>query len=217
MNKESYDDVLAAVPKVSGFSTKGYKGEKIYTTWNTAPIAKLALELAFDATQAVRKYCLERLNYGYDNDQMTKDQFKTKQQDLESAFVSPDIPYQSEHLINKKSLKYKIDGAGDALNMKVLNIKATEEDVQEFDLLNPERAGSLKIGGSLPRLSPHDIRRSFVVFMVKNRLGNALTVKYQLKHRNINMSNWYANYSELARTNQMLMDTQLVSEFDEVL
>ncbi|MBF4366167.1 hypothetical protein EAY40_28845, partial [Vibrio anguillarum] len=74
--------------------------------------------------------------------------------------------------------------------------------------------GSLKIGGSLPRLSPHDLRRSFVVFMVKKRLGNALTVKYQLKHRNTNMSNWYANYCELARTNQLLMDARLMSEFD---
>ncbi len=90
---------------------------------------------------------------------------------------------------NKSSLKYRVDGADDALNMKEFNITATAEDVDEFDLLNPERAGSLKVGGGLPRLSPHDLRRSFVVFMVKNRLGNALTVKYQLKHRNINMSN----------------------------
>ncbi|PQJ41614.1 hypothetical protein BTN98_08340, partial [Photobacterium aquimaris] len=72
MNKGSYDDSLAAVPKVSGFSTKGNKGEKIYTTWNTAPIAKLALELAFDATQAARKYSLERLDDGYQNGQLTK-------------------------------------------------------------------------------------------------------------------------------------------------
>ncbi len=50
--------------------------------------------------------------------------------------------------------------------------------------------------------------------MVKKRLGNALTVKYQLKHRNTNMSNWYANYCELARTNQLLMDARLMSEFD---
>ncbi|MBF4405612.1 hypothetical protein EAY15_20810, partial [Vibrio anguillarum] len=52
------------------------------------------------------------------------------------------------------------------------------------------------------------------VFMAKKRLGNALTVKYQLKHRNTNMSNWYANYCELARTNQLLMDARLMSEFD---
>ncbi|MEZ9704274.1 hypothetical protein [Vibrio breoganii] len=219
MNKESYDDSLAAVPKVSGFSTKGNKGEKIHTTWNTAPIAKLALELAFDATQAARKYSLERLDHGYQNGQLTKDQYNAMQQDLESAFISSEIPFDSEALINKASLKYMIDGASntDALNMKAFNITATVEDVDEFDLLNPQRVGSLKVGGGLPRLSSHDLRRSFVVFMVKNRLGNALTVKYQLKHRNINMSNWYANYSELARTNQLLMDTRLMSEFEEAI
>ncbi|MDC5754695.1 hypothetical protein OPW41_15490 [Vibrio europaeus] len=217
MNKESYDDTLAAVPKVSGFSTKGNKGEKIYTTWNTALVAKLALELAYDATQAARKYQLERLNDGYQNGQLTQDQYNAKKQDLESAFISSDIPFDSEAFINKTSLKYTIEGAGDALNMKEFNITATAEEVEEFDLLNPERAGSLKVGGGLPKLSSHDLRRSFVVFMVKNRLGNALTVKYQLKHRNINMSNWYANYSELARTNQLLMDTKLISEFDEAI
>ncbi len=217
MNKESYDDSLAAVPKVSGFTTKGNKGEKIYTTWNTAPIAKLALELAFDATQAARKYSLKRLDDGYQNGLLTQDQYNAKKQDLESAFISSEIPYDCETLINKTSLKYSIDGADDALNLKEFNIIATAEDVEEFDLLNPDRAGSLKVGGALPRLSPHDLRRSFVVFMVKNRLGNALTVKYQLKHRNINMSNWYANYSELARTNQLLMDTKLISEFDKAI
>ncbi|QIR06632.1 hypothetical protein [Salinivibrio costicola] len=217
MNKDSYDDSLAAVPKISGFSTKGNKGEKIYTTWNTAPIAKLALELAFDATQATRKYLLKQLDDGYQNGQLTKDQYNAKKKDLDSAFISPEIPYASGGLMNKTSLKYTIEGASDALNMKEFNITASAEDVNEFDLLNPDRAGSLKVGGGLPRLSPHDLRRSFVVFMVKNRLGNALTVKYQLKHRNINMSNWYANYSELARTNQLLMDTKLMSEFDEAI
>ncbi|EIO4559493.1 hypothetical protein LQM11_000003 [Vibrio parahaemolyticus] len=217
MNKDSYDDSLAAVPKVSGFSTKGNNAEKIYTTWNTAPIAKLALELAFDATQAARKYWLERVDDGYQHGKLSKDIYNAMRQDLESAFISSDIPYDSEAIINKSSLKYRITGAGDGLNMKAFSITATAEDVDEFDLLNPDRTGSLKVGGGLPKLTPHDLRRSFVVFMVKNRLGNALTVKYQLKHRNINMSNWYANYSELARTNQMLMDTQLMSEFEEAI
>ncbi|MBB1390800.1 hypothetical protein H5185_15450 [Shewanella sp. SG44-6] len=217
MNKESYDDSLAAVPKVSGVSTKGNKGERICMTWNTAPIAKLALELAFDATQAARRYSLKRLANGYQNGLLTKDKYDAKRQDLESAFVSSDIPYDSEALINKTSLKFHIYRADDGFNMKEFNINATTEDVEEFDLLNPERAGSLKVGGGLPKLSPHDLRRSFVVFMVKNRLGNILTVKYQLKHRNINMSNWYANYSELARTSQLLMDTQLMSEFNEAI
>lgn len=217
MNKDSYDDKLAAVPKISGFTTKGNKGEKIYTTWNTAPIAKLALELAFDATQAAREYSLERLDDGYQNGQLTKDKYNAMRADLESAFISSDIPFDSAVLLNKSSLKYRVYGANDALNLKQFGISATTEDVDEFDLLNPDHAGTLKVGGGLPKLRPHDLRRSFVVFMVKNRLGNALTVKYQLKHSNINMSNWYANYSELVRTKQVLMDTQLVTEFDEAI
>ncbi|MBF4353548.1 hypothetical protein EAY36_19970, partial [Vibrio anguillarum] len=88
MNKESYDDSLAAVPKVSGFSTKGNKGERVYTTWNTAPITKLALELAFDSMQAARKYWLDQLDDGYQNGLLTKEKYNAMQQDLESAFVS---------------------------------------------------------------------------------------------------------------------------------
>ncbi len=213
MNKKSYDDSLNSIPRVSGFTTKGNNGEKILTTWNTAPIAKMALELAFDATQAARKYWLNILDHNYRKGLLSKDKYNSMLQDLKSAYVSSAIPYNCETIAHKVSLRVNFLSKG-GLNLKAFNINATAEDVKEFDILNPDRAGTLKIGSSLPRLSPHDLRRSFVVFMVKKRLGNVLTVKYQLKHRNTNMSNWYANYSDLARTNQLLMDTSLMSEFD---
>ncbi|MBF4280744.1 hypothetical protein EAY27_27065, partial [Vibrio anguillarum] len=118
MNKESYDDSLAAVPKVSGFSTKGNKGERVYTTWNTAPITKLALELAFDSMQAARKYWLDQLDDGYQNGLLTKEKYNAMQQDLESAFVSSSIPYGCEALINKVSLKACFhSGGGCGLNL----------------------------------------------------------------------------------------------------
>ncbi|MBF4364943.1 hypothetical protein EAY40_22430, partial [Vibrio anguillarum] len=161
-------------------------------------------------------YALERVKKGFQAGLITKDQYDYRLRELSSAFIAVDIPYSDEKLQVKKSFKYKVDSDGVfTLNLKEFNIIATAEDVEEFNLLNPERAGDLKVGGGLPRLAPHDLRRSFVVFMVKNRLGNALTVKYQLKHRNVNMSNWYANYSELARTNELLMDSQLMDEFNE--
>ncbi|MBF4353848.1 hypothetical protein, partial [Vibrio anguillarum] len=216
MNKDSYDLSPSGISKVSGFTTKGKNGNPIFTTWNTAPITKLALELAYDATQATRNYALERVKKGFQAGLITKDQYDYRLRELSSAFIAVDIPYSDEKLQVKKSFKYKVDSDGVfTLNLKEFNIIATAEDVEEFNLLNPERAGDLKVGGGLPRLAPHDLRRSFVVFMVKNRLGNALTVKYQLKHRNVNMSNWYANYSELARTNELLMDSQLMDEFNE--
>ena len=216
MNKDSYDLSPSGISKVSGFTTKGENGNPIFTTWNTAPISKLALELAYDATQATRNYALERVKKGFQAGLLTKDQYDYRIRELSSAFIAVDIPYSDKKLQAKKSFKYKVDSDGVfTLNLKELNIIATAEDVEEFNLLNPNRAGELKVGGGLPRLAPHDLRRSFVVFMVKNRLGNALTVKYQLKHRNINMSNWYANYSELSRTNQLLMDTELMDEFNK--
>lgn len=218
MNPASYDDSLAAVSKISGFSTKGNAGERVYTTWNTAPIAKLALELAFDATQATRKYLLKKIDEGFQRGKMTKDRYQIRKQELESAFIATHVPYASEEIIKRASFKfYENNSSSRGLNLAEFGITATAEDVDEFDLLNPNRSGSLKVGGGLPKLSAHDLRRSFVVFMVRNRLGNALTVKYQLKHRNTNMSNWYANYSELARTNKLLMDSALMAEFNEAI
>ena len=113
LNKDSYDDSIAAIPKITGDSTKRYKGEKIRTTWNTAPISKLALELAYDATEAARKYSIKRVDDGFRNGHLTEDEYKSKLQDLESAFISSDLSYDSEKLINKSSLKYKIDGSHD--------------------------------------------------------------------------------------------------------
>lgn len=217
MNKNSYQVTCSGISKIIGLTTKGSDGNRVYTTWNTAPIAKMALELAYDATQAIRNYALEQVKKAYQAGLITADQYDYRLQELDSAFIAVEVPYNNEKLRFKKSFKYDVDGDGDVstLNLIEFNIIATEEDVEEFDRLNPNRAGELKVGSGLPRLAPHDLRRSFVVFMVKNRLGNALTVKYQLKHHNVNMSNWYANYSELARTNQLLMDTQLMDGFNE--
>ncbi|AWA99870.1 hypothetical protein CU052_11410 [Vibrio harveyi] len=217
MNKNSYEVTPSGISQISGITTKGESGNRVFTTWNTAPVAKLALELAYDATQATRAYILNQVEVAYQNGQLTRDQYDYRLQDLSSAFIALETPYNYEKLRVKKGFKFRVDGDGNdyTMNLKELNIIATAEDVEEFNLLNPNRVGELKVGGGLPRLAPHDLRRSFVVFMVKNRLGNALTVKYQLKHRNINMSNWYANYSELARTNQLLMDTELMDEFNK--
>ena len=75
----------------------------------------------------------------------------------------------------------------------------------------------MKIGGSLPKLSLHDLRRSFAVFMIRSRLGNLQTIKYQLKHKNINMSDWYANNAELARIEDLLIDNDLMNEVNTAM
>ncbi|MEZ8900412.1 hypothetical protein [Vibrio sp. 10N.247.310.34] len=121
MNKDSYDDTLATVPKVSGFSTKGNKGEKIFTTWNTAPIAKLALELSFDATQAARKYCQQRLNDFFHNGRLTKDRYNARSQELESTFISSDMSFDSEVLVYYNPFLSQKMALGDPLIYFVLH------------------------------------------------------------------------------------------------
>lgn len=217
MSKKSYNfDKIKGVATVKGYTTKGNNGKKRYTTWVTAPIAGMALELAYDATNSARQYQLEHLGLAFKNEAISIDQYEYHKESLEGAFIATSIPTMAADITNKESFKLNV-GVKSTLNTKDLDIVATQTDVDEFNLLNPDRDGDLKVGGGLPKLSSHDIRRSFVVFMVRNRLGNELTIKYQLKHRNLNMSNWYAKFSELARTSDMLMDTSLKEEMDNAI
>ena len=67
----------------------------------------------------------------------------------------------------------------------------------------------------MPKLSHHDFRRTFAVFVVRNKLGNVMTIKEQYKHTNIIMSNWYANNSHMARDMDMELDLELQELMDQ--
>jgi len=118
MNKDSYSVTQSGVPKVSGFTTKKEHGNKIYTTWNTAPISKMALGLAYDATEATRQYALNQVEQGFQSGQLTKDQYDNKAQDLNSAFIAADIPFSSSELQTKKRFKLSLSNG---LNLEVVN------------------------------------------------------------------------------------------------
>lgn len=106
---------------------------------------------------------------------------------LSISFISPRV--------NKKcNFSYVMPAVSVKTNkfLSILDLKATLEDIEEFDLLNETRTGQLKLNGTLPKLSPHDFRRSFAVFMKRYGLGNAQTIKFQYKHENIVMSDYYS-------------------------
>ncbi|MBF4323074.1 hypothetical protein EAY22_23030, partial [Vibrio anguillarum] len=109
--------------------------------------------------------------------------------ELSSAFVRLSV--------NKKGDGILSTSAGTRFRrfMKKHGVVATEADIEEFNTLNPTRHGNLSLGGYLPKLSPHDFRRTFAVFLVRNHLGNLMSLKYQYKHLNVAMSAWYANNS----------------------
>lgn len=210
-NHNSYH-VIAGVPVLQGKTYKANKGVAKTETWVTHPIAQKALELAYDMTQYARDIHKAVLNDAFDNGDITKDAYQRGMRQLSSAFIGTNMgmdsygKVQSAYLLNSNTL-----------NLEKFDIVATPEEVDEFNFLNPDWYDEMAVGGSLPKLSLHDLRRSFAVFLVRNRLGNAQTIKYQFKHKNINMSHWYANYAQLARTEDLLMDESLMIEANEAM
>ena len=64
-------------------------------------------------------------------------------------------------------------------------------------------------------MTPHDFRRSFAVFMKRYSLGNAQTIKFQYKHKNAQMSEYYQKNAELALMHDILLDKELIDLMEE--
>ncbi|PKH88368.1 hypothetical protein [Colwellia sp. Bg11-28] len=204
MNSFSYQ-LIKGVPVLQGKTSKGNEGVPITASWVSHPLAKKALELAFDMTQYARDIHGITLVSALDNNLLTQDKYQVSLKVLESSFISVDMRLRT---YNKVLQNYNIS-SDKGLTLASVNLVVEEEDIREFNLLNPSWDNQLKVGGKLPKLSLHDLRRSFAVFMVRNKLGNLQTLKYQYKHKNINMSGWYANYAEVAQMEGILMDESL--------
>lgn len=207
-NSESYSETIMNdginLSLLKGEITKNnISGVARPEVWVTHPIVKLALELASDMIKYARNYYLEKISH-FDIDSRESALF-----DLKSAFLVTGVYLQRRHFISK--------GFNQGLTrlIKKWKLKAVEADVKEFDLINPTRKGQLKIGGYLPKLSAHDFRRTFAVFVVRNKLGNVMTIKHQYKHDNINMSQWYANGSSFAAAMDFSVDQELMQMVKE--
>ncbi|MCD9496836.1 hypothetical protein [Photobacterium carnosum] len=211
-NHNSYH-VIAGVPVLQGKTYKANKGVAKTETWVTHPLALKALELAYDMTQYARDIHKAVLNEAFDNGDITKDAYQRGMRQLSSAFIATNMGMECYGKVRSAYLLLLNQG----LNLDKFGIVATQEEVDEFNFLNPDWYGEMEVGGSLPKLSLHDLRRSFAVFLVRNRLGNSQTIKYQFKHKNINMSHWYANYAQLARAEDLLLDENLMSEVNEAM
>ncbi|SGY83621.1 Putative uncharacterized protein [Moritella viscosa] len=212
-NKDSYttkNTINGKVSVVQGLTTKGNGGDARTETWQCHSIVKDALELAHDMTEFARNIYKEQVKQLFDSASITEDEHNRGLEMLELSFISPRVTKNC-------NLSYILPAASTKTN-KFLNrigLKATIEDVEEFDLLNETRFGQLKLGGTLPKLSPHDFRRSFAVFMKRHGLGNAQTIKFQYKHENIQMSEYYANNAHLAHMQDILLDEELISFMEE--
>lgn len=214
-SKNSYEERSGtsniAISLLRGETTKAVNGIPKKEIWQTHPISRDALELAYECTEYLREAFKAEVNNKYNKNAITTDEYNRVIRALESAFL-PTQPqhnsiknYQSTATGSKRIFSY----------IQSLNIKATKEDVESFNLLNPTWYGELKVGCTLPKLSAHDFRRSFAVFFRRYGFGTSSTIKFQYKHSNINMSDYYGNNAQLQSMEDVLLDTDLIQLMHE--
>jgi len=204
-SKNSYTDKIAngnEIPVLRGETTKGNDGIPKAETWQTHPVVKDALELAYDMTENLRTMYKQRLNEQLNDGALAPEKYKAAMSEVNGAFI-PLFP-------SRVKTTYVQTNMSKVLARIFQTIAATQADVDEFNRLNPSRIGQLKVGGSLPKLSPHDFRRTFAVFFKRYGFGSASTIKFQYKHDNINMSDYYANNATLQAMEDVLLDTDLL-------
>jgi hypothetical protein len=211
--KGCYTTVLShnskPIPVLKGETTKGDDGKPKQVAWQTHPIVKDALELAYDMTEALRDHYKAKIQLMYERDEITVDAYEKACEEVAGAFIPVDRKSQSTNYTTVGFAK-KFTAL-----MRSYDIRATEEDVEEFNKLNPNREGELKVGGYLSKLSPHDMRRTFAVFYKRYNFGSMMGIKFQYKHKNLNMSEYYANQAALMSMLDILLDTDLLEEIDK--
>lgn len=204
-NLDSYQEKKYAGLTVSvlhGIHTKpNIGGVKRHTSWVTIPAVKKAIELLWDAFNFARE--------GWKNQAANikhVDERKRFLQHTDSLFVT--LPYSTAKRPNagRQSIFHSLNSF-----TRSLDCLATKGDVDEFDILNPSRKGDLKIGEKLD-IHPHAFRRTFAVYLVRNKLASLIDIKYQFKHMNIAMTSWYANQANIASSLDMIIDTELQDE-----
>jgi integrase len=195
---------------VSGETSKGEDGIPRVVTWQTHPIVKDALELAFDMTESLREYYKELIDERFGNGTFKGHEHAKALIELQSAFIT--LRHKA-----KSGTSFVQANSQRLLTQYVasLNLKASNEDIEEFNRLNPSRDGDIALGDGLPRLTPHDFRRSFAVFFKRYGFGSSTTIKFQYKHQNINMSDYYANNAALQAMEELLLDADLLELLEE--
>lgn len=196
--EETYGDVVISI--VSGGHTKpNVGGVKRETSWVTNQKTKEAIELlwcSFEFAREIWKEDAESIIH--------MDLRKKFLEDINSLFIL--LPYIASvrPFAGRQSISNSLTSFA-----KSVGYSASHSDVEEFNVLNPTRKGELAQGQVLiPH--PHGFRRTFAVFLVRNKLGSLLDLKYQFKHINIAMTAWYSNQANIAAHLDMTMDAELM-------
>jgi hypothetical protein len=194
---------------LTGEDTKPNQGVSKAASWQSHEVAKHALELADAISRSIRKFNTRLIEDRYKTGKFNVDEYKQAIRNNTSAFLSHNMD------INKVS--FIINSFNQRIQdlVKKWGVTASGADVDEFNKLNDTRIGELSLGGFLPKLSTHDFRRSFAVFFKRHGFGTLAGIKFQYKHKNINMSGYYANNADLMAMEDLLLDEQLLDMLEE--
>ena len=196
------------IPILQGEERKR-NGRIIQETWQTHSITKDALELLYDITQPLRNFYTEKNNNNFELGLINKVAYENATRQINSAFLVLNATTQSKMYVQTNLARQ----LGNYLIKS--GVVATSQDVDEFNRLNPSRTGQLKVSGPLPKLTSHDFRRSFAVFFKRYGFGSSSTIKFQYKHTNIQMSDYYSNNARLQAMEDVLLDKQLLDLMNE--
>lgn len=204
-NLSSYEERAYAsikIPILNGIDTKpNVGGVKRAVSWVTIPVASKAIELLWDAYEFARHMWLveaDRILHADEKERFVKG--------VNSLFITIPFSSSTKPVAGRQPIVSSLENFS-----RSVGYKSTSKDVEEFNLLNPTRTGELKVDEVLiPH--PHAFRRTFAVYVVRNRLGSLLDLKYQFKHMNIAMTSWYSNQANVASYFDMQMDKELLAE-----
>lgn len=201
----SYDEKEYAgikIPVLKGTHTKpNVGGVERSASWVTVPIAKKALELLWESFDSARDIWKER---AIEIDH--PDERERFIEALNQLFLCIPLSSATRPAAGRQAIDTSLRSF-----VKAVNYKATHDDIKEFNLLNPTRHGELKVGDILVP-HPHAFRRTFAVYLVRNKLASLLDLKYQFKHMNIAMTSWYSNQAHVASHFDMMLDNELLAE-----
>ena len=200
---------------IRSFSTKTNKSIPKKTDWVTVPETKLAIELWYEIFEPARKKHRLELK----STVLHEDEIEHALQRIASLCVQGlgqvvKEGKQKSYITQGSNLAGRITKELERKSKFDSTLLATADDVKEFDRLNPTCKGQLKIGNVID-FSTHMVRRTFAVFIIRNRLGSIIDLKHQFKHLNVYMTQWYTNQVSAAVFTDLLLDKQFIEEVRE--
>jgi integrase len=207
-----------SISYIRSYSTKTNKGIPKETDWVTVPETKLAIELWHEIFEPARKKHRQEL----EKTVLHKDEKEHALQRISSLCVQGlgigkviKEGKQKSYITQGSNLGSRITKELKRKSKIDSTLLTTIEDVKEFDKLNPTCRGQLEVGKVLA-FSTHMVRRTFAVFIIRNRLGSIIDLKHQFKHLNVYMTQWYTNQVSTAVFNDLLLDRQFIDEMREI-